>query len=46
MKRLGTTGEVAGLVLFLASPMAAYMTGETIYMDGGARLWGDVWQIG
>jgi len=44
MKRLGTTTEVAMLVLFLASPMAAYMTGETIYMDGGAHLWGDIWQ--
>ncbi|MBK9336662.1 MAG: SDR family oxidoreductase [Lewinellaceae bacterium] len=44
MKRLGSTEEVAALVLFLASPMAAYMTGETIYMDGGARLWGDIWQ--
>lgn len=44
MKRLGSTTEVAMLVLFLASPMAAYMTGETIYMDGGAHLWGDIWQ--
>ena len=44
MKRLGSTEEVAALALFLASPMAAYMTGETIYMDGGARLWGDIWQ--
>lgn len=45
MKRLGTVDEVAWLTLFLASPMAAYMTGDTIYVDGGARLWGDVWQI-
>lgn len=45
MKRLGTVEEVAALTLFLASPMAAYMTGDTIYMDGGARLWGDVWTI-
>ncbi len=44
MKRLGTPEEVAALALFLASPMAAYMTGETIYLDGGARLWGDIWQ--
>jgi len=45
MKRLGTIDEVAALTLFLASPAAAYMTGETIYMDGGARLWGDIWEI-
>ena len=45
MKRLGTMDEVAALTLFLASPAAAYMTGDTIYMDGGARLWGDIWEI-
>lgn len=45
MKRLGTVEEVAALTLFLASPAAAYMTGDTIYMDGGARLWGDIWEI-
>lgn len=45
MKRLGTVDEVAALTLFLASPAAAYMTGDTIYMDGGARLWGDIWEI-
>lgn len=45
MKRLGSVEEIAWLTLFLASPMSAYMTGDTIYMDGGARLWGDLWQI-
>ncbi len=45
MKRLGTTEEVANLVLYLSSPMASYITGETIYMDGGSRLWGDIWEI-
>ncbi len=45
MKRLGTTTEVADVALFLCSPAAAYITGETIYVDGGARLWGDVWEI-
>ena len=44
MKRLGTVDEVAALALFLSSPMGAYMTGDTIYMDGGARLWGDMWK--
>ena len=45
MKRLGTTEEVANLVLYLSSLMAKYITGETIYIDGGNRLWGDVWEI-
>ena len=37
MKRLGTPEEVAGLVAFLASPYGAYITGATIYVDGGRR---------
>lgn len=45
MKRLGSIEEVAWATLFLASPMANYITGETIYVDGGNRLWGDVWEI-
>jgi len=44
-KRLGTTEEVAWLTLFLCSPMARYITGETVYVDGGHRLWGDLWKM-
>ncbi len=43
MKRLGTVEEVAELTLFLSA--APYITGETIYIDGGSRLWGDNWEI-
>lgn len=35
LKRAGTAREVADVVAFLASPRAAYVTGETIYVDGG-----------
>ena len=33
--RLGTISEVAEVVLFLLSPAAAFMTGQTIVIDGG-----------
>ena len=36
--RLGTPGDMAGVALFLASPMAAYVTGHTIVVDGGRTL--------
>ncbi|OWY25907.1 KR domain-containing protein [Sphingobacteriales bacterium UPWRP_1] len=45
LKRLGSTDEVAYLTLFLASPMASFITGETVYIDGGQRLWGDMWEM-
>ncbi len=40
LRRLGTVEEVAYAALFLVSPYAAYVTGETLYIDGGQRLWG------
>jgi 3-oxoacyl-[acyl-carrier protein] reductase len=36
--RLGTPQDMAGVVLFLASPLAAYVTGQTIPVDGGLLL--------
>jgi citronellol/citronellal dehydrogenase len=45
MKRLGSPQEVADLSLFLMSPLAAFITGETVYVDGGQRLWGDVFEF-
>lgn len=36
--RLGTPGDMAGVALFLASPLAAYVVGQTIPVDGGLIL--------
>lgn len=35
LKRFGSPEEVAGLVVFLASQSAGYITGQTIAIDGG-----------
>jgi len=35
MGRLGLTSEVANAVLFLASPAAALITGDSLKVDGG-----------
>jgi citronellol/citronellal dehydrogenase len=45
MKRLGTAREVAHLVVYLASPQADYVTGQTFTIDGGSSLWGDGWPV-
>ena len=38
LAREGTPADVAGLVLFLASPLSAFITGETIEVSGGQSL--------
>ena len=35
--RFGTTAEIAHVALFLCSPMASYVTGQTIEVNGGWR---------
>ena len=36
--RLGSADEIASAVVFLASPGAAYITGETIHVNGGMYM--------
>jgi 3-oxoacyl-[acyl-carrier protein] reductase len=38
LKRFGTPEDMAGAALFLASPLASYVTGQTLIVDGGLIL--------
>lgn len=38
MQRLGQPEEVAAAVAFLASPLASYITGQTIHVNGGLYM--------
>lgn len=40
MQRAGRPEEVAATIAFLASDGAAYLTGTTVVVDGGADAWG------
>jgi len=39
LRRFGNPDDIKGVALFLASPAAAYMTGQVIVVDGGATAW-------
>ena len=38
LKRLGSAEDVSDAVIFLSSNRANYITGQTIYLDGGFRI--------
>jgi NAD(P)-dependent dehydrogenase (short-subunit alcohol dehydrogenase family) len=35
MRRTGRLDEIGPLVVYLASPASSYMTGQTVFLDGG-----------
>ena len=43
MRRIGQPEEIVGTVLYLASDASEYVTGETIFIDGGPRGWIPRW---
>jgi NAD(P)-dependent dehydrogenase (short-subunit alcohol dehydrogenase family) len=43
LRRIGTPEEVADVVLFLASNASRFITGQTIYVDGGLSAGSDWW---
>lgn len=45
LKRLGGAEETGHLIVYLLSPQADYITGQTVCIDGGQSLWGEQWPI-
>lgn len=45
MLRFGDAFDVAEACAYLAAPSAKFITGETLTVDGGGRLWGEFWAI-
>lgn len=46
LKRPGSLREIAEAAVFLASPASSFMNGEVMTVDGGGRLWGELWTAG
>ena len=46
MNRLGDVQDVAEACVYLASPASKFITGETLTVDGGHQLWGELWMAG
>jgi len=46
MKRPGTAMEIAEACVYLGAPSGSFITGEVLTVDGGGRLWGELWTAG
>jgi citronellol/citronellal dehydrogenase len=46
MKRRGTAMEMAEACVYLSAPSGGFITGEVLTVDGGGRLWGELWTAG
>lgn len=44
-KRMGTESEVSAGIVFLLSPAAIFISGDTLRIDGAASLWRKTWDI-
>jgi citronellol/citronellal dehydrogenase len=46
MKRAATVMEIAEAAVFIGGPSGSFMTGEVVTVDGGGKLWGELWTAG
>ena len=46
MKRLGHVQDVAQACAYLSASSGDFITGETLVVDGGHQIWGDLWMAG
>ncbi|MGH8455443.1 MAG: SDR family oxidoreductase [Stenotrophobium sp.] len=46
MKRPGTPMEIAEACAYLSASSGSFITGEVLTVDGGGRLWGELWTAG
>jgi citronellol/citronellal dehydrogenase len=46
LRRAGSPWEIAEATLFVGSPASGFITGQTLHVNGGGNLWGEVWTAG
>lgn len=43
MRRAGSPWEIAEAAVFMGGPGGGFITGQTLHVNGGGNLWGEVW---
>jgi citronellol/citronellal dehydrogenase len=46
MRRAGSPWEIAEAALFVGGPGGSFITGQTLSVNGGGNLWGEIWTAG
>ena len=46
MRRAGSPWEIAEAALFVGGPGGSFITGQTLNVNGGGNLWGEIWTAG